>query len=58
MKLTFYTKGIGKNEQEVGKPSLLKKLAARNIAQIACGGNHCLALTKSRFIMSFLCSQT
>lgn len=49
--------GLGSREQpETGKPSLLKKLAAKHIVQISCGGNHCLSLTKSKpFLKLNLC---
>ena len=42
--------GLGNREEyEIAKPSLIKKLATKQIIQISCGGNHCLALTKSEF---------
>ena len=41
--------GLGNREEyEISKPSLIKKLAPKQIIQISCGGNHCLALAKSK----------
>lgn len=46
--------GLGsRDQQEIQKPSLIKKLATMNIVQMSCGGNHCLAMTKNGEIYSW-----
>ncbi|CAG2112644.1 unnamed protein product, partial [Medioppia subpectinata] len=46
--------GIGnKVDESVPKPSLVKRLAAKMVVQIACGGNHSLALTINGSIYSW-----
>ncbi|XP_027205306.2 putative E3 ubiquitin-protein ligase HERC4 [Dermatophagoides pteronyssinus] len=46
--------GLGNREEyEISKPSLIKKLAPKQIIQISCGGNHCLALAKNGEVYSW-----
>jgi len=49
----FYQLGFSEpGVKEVVRPKLVKKLASLHVVQIACGANHCLALTKCKFLSS------